>query len=72
MSYFLANIKYDTVLFGQHDDQEENKAICAENLTNALARLSLYIKPSFDMTFALILGVRILHAHLCIFLISPF
>uniref|UniRef100_A0A8H7KCV2 Xylanolytic transcriptional activator regulatory domain-containing protein n=1 Tax=Bionectria ochroleuca TaxID=29856 RepID=A0A8H7KCV2_BIOOC len=43
-------------LFGQHDDQEENKAICAENLTNALARLSLYIKPSFDMTFALILG----------------
>ncbi|VUC23588.1 unnamed protein product [Clonostachys rosea] len=43
-------------LFGQHDDQEENKGICAENLTNALARLPLYIKPSFDMTFALILG----------------
>ncbi|CAH0052380.1 unnamed protein product [Clonostachys solani] len=46
----------ELLLFGQHDDQEENKAICAENLTNALARLSLYIKPSFDMTFALILG----------------
>ncbi|CAG9978361.1 unnamed protein product [Clonostachys byssicola] len=56
MNYFLANTRHDTVLFGQHDNQEENKAICAENLTNALARLSLYIKPSFDMTFALILG----------------
>lgn len=56
---FGTNTRHHTVLFGQHNEQEENRSVCADNLTNSLARLPLYIKPSFDMTLALTIGVCI-------------
>lgn len=32
--------------------------MCQTNLETALSKLTLYIKPSYDMVLALILGVR--------------